>query len=279
MVVFDYIYLGTFNALIKLFNINTQIMSSSDTDAFEFTPIFITDLLPSFDINFGFILNYVFLLFFVFLFLNFFFANVLNSVYVNVSEKKLNSFDDLVIIILLLLSFYFVYIFYLLGLVFLIDYENLFVFFFVLLLGIIVHILLNLVFNMGYYLSSFIKGAGDNKSIIYNLLFDYVNILSFHLRVLVQLVRIIVIYGTYYQLVLLYNEFSYSYSYINNLSYSYESYSTMSYILIYIRVVFEIGHTLIIFFMQAVVFSFMVFWLFQFLFTLVFDVDLEVTKK
>ena len=72
MVVFDYIYTNTFKTLIKFFNIDTQVNSSGVDDAFEFTPIFVTDLLPSFDVNFGYILNYVYLLLFAFLFLSFF---------------------------------------------------------------------------------------------------------------------------------------------------------------------------------------------------------------
>jgi hypothetical protein len=174
------------------------------------------------------------------------------------SEKKVGSFEDLNIILLFLVSIFLTYIFYVLGLFFLDDYGNIFIFLLCMLIIFAVSNILGMVFNMGFYVVSFIKGSGKYTSILANLLFDYINLLAFHTRVLIQTIRIPVIYLTYFIFGMLYNELAHSYIYTDNIVYNYTSVTLYDYVILYIHIIIEVGHTLIIFGMQLIIFIFMV---------------------
>lgn len=189
------------------------------------------------------------------------------------SEKELNSLEDLIIGLSIICLFFMVNVF------------GLFCFFgdlafnpTVITLYVISVILfltpITLLFHFGFYFIINLKGAAANLSLLYELVLDYINVLSFFLRLNVQLVRIVII-GVIY---VMYNEviLSYSYTYAPTLSYNHGTGMVGSLLVgFYLRVTLELIHTAIIFLAQFGAFLIMVVWLFQYLFTVFFGDVME----
>ena len=126
-------------------------------------------------------------------------------------------------------------------------------------------------YNFGFYLIINIKGASASLSYFYELVQDNINLLSYFLRVCIQLVRVITITVTYFG----YNHLVMSYNFrITGASLSFSDLS-----LSLVRFVFELVHTIIIFIAQMLSLFMMVLWLFQFLFTVFIAKLPEVTYK
>jgi hypothetical protein len=180
------------------------------------------------------------------------------------SENEINSIDDLLVIFFIVVIFYASYILYFAGF-FTTTTLELILTLSIAYVGCLPFILLSgMLLNFRYYNVIFINGAGNSNSFLYDFVMDIINVLAFNIRVIVQLVRILILYSTYYLLALLYDELSYN-IFITSNYLTTQSFS--GYLTTYVRLVFEIGHVLIIFFMQTAAFIFMLFWLFQFLFT------------
>jgi hypothetical protein len=131
-----------------------------------------------------------------------------------------------------------------------------------------------MVYNFGFYFIISIRGGATTLSYIYELILDYVNLISFALRLCIQLVRVVVIGVTYY----MYNHLFFVYNYLVSPSTSsvFNGLFTLtSYLIMWARLIFEVGHTFVIFGIQLIAFNVMVLWLFQFLFTLFFAETLE----
>lgn len=194
------------------------------------------------------------------------------------SEKEVNALDDLLISVLLIFCFFFYnflgcFSFILPG-----SYSTGFVYFFVILGGILLSIPTTMLYNFGFYFIINIRGGATTLSYLYELVLDYVNLVSFALRLCIQLVRIIVIGVVYY----MYNHLFFVYQYLVTpvSSTALQTTFTLSSSLItWARLVFEVGHTFIIFGIQLIAFNVMILWLFQFLFTLFFNEQLEVSFR
>lgn len=67
-----------------------------------------------------------------------------------------------------------------------------------------------MVYNFGFYFIISIRGGATTLSYVYELILDYVNLISFALRLCIQLVRVVVIGVTYY----MYNHLFFVYNYL-----------------------------------------------------------------
>lgn len=194
----------------------------------------------------------------------------------SLSEKELNALDDLLVSVVIFLTFFFYNFvgcatfvlplvhnltFYSLGLALVIS---------------LVSIPTSMIYNFGFYFVVFIRGGASSLSFLYELILDYINIISFLLRLLIQLVRIIVIGVIYY----MYNHLFFVYQYVRTPTTYGSSYYLATLdgtVATWLRLVFEIGHTFIIFLIQFCAFTVMILWLFQFLFTLFFSQNMELS--
>lgn len=192
------------------------------------------------------------------------------------SEKEVNALDDLLVCLLLIFLFFFFNFFGCFSFLFNCSYSLGFVFLFTTLICMLVSIPFSMAYNFGFYFIISIRGGATTLSYTYELILDYVNFISFTLRLCIQLVRIIVIGVTYY----MYNHLFFVYNYLVTPSISYNHSSTFeltSYLIMWARLIFEVGHTFVIFGIQLTAFSVMILWLFQFLFTLFFSETLELS--
>jgi len=245
----------------------------NDFDIESLQPFYIFNIsnyIPS--IYLSFLVNLFYIISVIFLFL-FFFKKSFNSLFSGISEKELNAFDDLIVFSVFLVTIYFSYIFYLWGFIVFNSYLNIFFFNYLFFLIFLIVVLVGFFINLGYYFIAFIKGASGSLALLIEALFDILNILSFNIRGFVQLLRLIIVYTSYLMLLELYYEqisisSLFSFELFNNLSIS-------NFFFEFIHIFIEIAHTVILFFMQIVAFSFMVFWLFQFLITSMVSVFLE----
>jgi len=192
------------------------------------------------------------------------------------SEKEVNALDDLLVCLLLIFLFFFFNFFGCFSFLFNCSYSLGFVFLFTTLICMLVSIPFAMAYNFGFYFIISIRGGATTLSYTYELILDYVNFISFTLRLCIQLVRIIVIGVTYY----MYNHLFFVYNYLVTPTISYNtttSFELTNYLIMWARLVFEVGHTFVIFGIQLTAFSVMILWLFQFLFTLFFSETLELS--
>lgn len=130
---------------------------------------------------------------------------------------------------------------------------------------------INLIYNWGTYFPIYIKGQSIKKNIIIELMTDYIHILSFFLRINIQLIRLVIITCTFY----LYNEM-----YVEFIYPTLNSTPANSGILGYIyagaafalkliaNVLYEIGHLWIMVGMQSGAFMMIIFVITQFLYSI-----------
>lgn len=136
-------------------------------------------------------INYVFvmlLFFFVYTSIGYNFFNLFV-----LDDQNIGPNHDFIFFIL----FNFVFLCY--NLVFSVDILSVF-YFYVRFFNIIfiIFYLIVLLLCLGFYLILFIKGAGQSKRFLYTLLMDFIQLNSFFIRVTVQFIRIVMIYGTLY---------------------------------------------------------------------------------
>lgn len=67
----------------------------------------------------------------------------------------------------------------------------------------------NLIYNWGAYFPIYIKGQSIKKNILFELLTDYIHLLSFFLRINIQLIRLVIITCVFYMYNEMYIEFIY----------------------------------------------------------------------
>lgn len=186
----------------------------------------------------------------------------------------MNALDDLLIGVLLIFLFFFFNFLGCFAFVFSLTLNFAFSMLFLAVCFMLVSIPVTMLFNFGFYAIISIRGGATTLSYLYELILDYVNLVSFALRICIQLVRVVVIGVTYY----MYNHLFFVYQYLSlPLTGFIEVYSIeLSQIsLMWARLIFEVGHTFVIFGIQTIAFNVMILWLFQFLFTLFFSDQLE----
>jgi hypothetical protein len=129
-----------------------------------------------------------------------------------------------------------------------------------------------LLLEYGYYYLVYLRGSNKTLSFIYELILDYINIVSFFLRIGVQFMRILILLLTIHG----YNELFLEYNNIFDFNFNINLQTSLVLVLVtLLHFVFEYGHILIIFAIQYIAFNVMVFWLFQFLFTMFNSTKME----
>ena len=127
------------------------------------------------------------------------------------NEKELNSLDDLIYIILIF-GTVFAYNFGFYGMMFFFNFSNLYLYFFIYNLQLIlICIPFSVLIDYGFYFIIYIRGCSNSLLISYEIFLDYINILGYCLRVLIQVIRLIVILVTFYTFNELYIEYYYYY--------------------------------------------------------------------
>lgn len=235
------------------------------------------------------------LIFLAVLFMSFYFSyfssatseeNVVDTDYLAASatveaEKEISSFDDMILA--------FVVLFYIFGWYFYIHCwsilsmmpELVLVFYlFPALYYIIVGIPTFLIYDFGIYFLAYLRGVGATSIFIYELMFDYIAVIIFYTRILVQGVRLVLMISTYASMhdVVLYFSFGQKmflgaetfWEELNGVSITLDS---MSYFFLFtlpgrfIYWIYEILHTFFVVTVQFAAFFAIVFWLFLFLYT------------
>lgn len=235
---------------------------------------------------FSYIYTYIFTLFFFtllnyFMFLYkpmFFNVNIFMVSMLTELEKELNSIDDVIYIFLIFMSLFFFNFFCSPVLISTIHYN---IIIFCVLLNvqlILLTVPFSLLIDYGFYFIIFIRGGTTSSIVLYECILDYVNIIAYYLRIIIQVVRVVVIITTFYTFSELYLEYYY---YFYNIFFSYQGFSSFSSNILWYLMFFsthwvlEFIHLIFIFLLQTVAFNVMVLWLFQFLFTLFFIELLE----
>lgn len=78
-----------------------------------------------------------------------------------------------------------------------------------LLLYLVALVPINLIYNWGTYFPIYIKGQSNKKNIFIELMTDYIHLLSFFLRINIQLIRLVIITCVFYMYNEMYIEFIY----------------------------------------------------------------------
>jgi hypothetical protein len=237
----------------------------------------------------------LFLVFLATLFISFYFSyfssatneeSVVDTDYLAASatveaEKEISSFDDMILA--------FVVLFYIFGWYFYIHCwsilsmmpELVLVFYlFPGLYYIIIGIPTFLIYDFGIYFLAYLRGVGATSLFIYELMFDYIAVIIFYTRILVQGVRLVLMISTYASMhdVVLFFSFGQKmflgaetfWEEFNNVSITLDS---MSYFFLFtvpgkfIYWIYEILHTFFVVTVQFAAFFAIVFWLFLFLYT------------
>lgn len=197
------------------------------------------------------------------------------------SEKELGSIDDI-----LMPSIVIIYTF---GWYFYLYCWNLFscapelalaFFFFPLLYYTILNTPTFLLYDFGILFTCYLKGIAPSPNLLFELMFDYVSVISYYVRILTQAVRLALMFSAYAGMhdFILYMDYSHRYltgneSIWEEISNVNASVSSFTYFLlgtlpgIILNWMYEVFHTFFVVTGQIVAYFGMIFWLFLFLFT------------
>lgn len=126
------------------------------------------------------------------------------------SEKEVNALDDLLVGVMFIFLFFFYNFLGCFSFFFSCSYSLGFSTLFLMLCFMLISIPVTMVYNFGFYFIISIRGGATTLSYLYELILDYVNLISFALRLCIQLVRVVVIGVTYY----MYNHLFFVYNYL-----------------------------------------------------------------
>lgn len=236
------------------------------------------------------------LFFFVLIFLNFYFSyfsnyskdeNIIDADYLAAnlsveSEKEISSFDDMILgLVVLLYIFGWYFYIHCWSILSLMPELTLIFCLFPGLYFIIIGIPTFLIYDFGIYFLIYLKGVGSFPVMFIELVFDYIAVIIFYTRILVQGVRLVLMiftYGSMHDLILLFTfnqkMFLGSESIwedLNNVSITLDSFSYFFLFSLpgkFIYWIYEILHTFFVVTAQFVAFFAIVFWLFLFLYTM-----------
>ena len=125
---------------------------------------------------------------------------------------------------------------------------------------------LMLLINYKAFFMAYIRGNVGLKPLLMELVLDYINLIASFLRFNIQLIRILIITAIFFLYNELFEEFIYP-NYSGELSLDINVTNLM---LIFVNILYEVGHFWIIFGMQSSAILFILTMLFQFLYTQVF---------
>jgi len=197
------------------------------------------------------------------------------------SEKELGSIDDILMpSIILLYTFGWYFYLYCWNLFCCVPELVLVFFFFPLLYYTIGNTPTFLLYDFGILFACYLRGVAPSPSLCFELLYDYINVISFYVRVLTQGVRLALMFSAYAGMhdFILFSDYSHRYltgnesiwEEVNNINASVSSFTYFflsvlpGYILNWL---YEIFHTFFVVTGQLVAYLGMIFWLFLFLFT------------
>ena len=197
------------------------------------------------------------------------------------SEKELGSIDDLLIIFIMFLSIFGWYFYsYCYALICSMPETALFFFIIPLFSYVIIMTPLLLLLDFGIVFIAYVKGVTPTSNLAAELIFDYVSIIAYFVRVFIQCVRLALMFGTYcsmHDFILYANHpisfFSggesiwedFSNTSNTKTSFTYFIFSTLP--LHLANWGYELIHTLFVLTSQTISYVGMIFWLFLFLFT------------
>jgi len=250
----------------------------------------------SFDSNIILFFEFLFIIFCSSLFIVFYFSfftnpykeeNFIDIDYLSCSgsleaEKEISSFDDMILI--------FIVLFYIFGWYFYIHCwsmlslmpELALVFYlFPGLYFIIIGIPTFLIWDFGIFFLVYLRGVGSSTLLFVELVYDYLSVIIFYTRILVQGVRLVLMLGTYAGMhdVVLFFSFSqkmflgseFFWENLNSMSLTLDTFSYFFFFSlpgIFLHWIYEIGHTFFVVTIQFAAFFAIVFWLFLFLYTM-----------
>jgi len=217
-------------------------------------------------------------------------SNFLSSSILVESEKEIASLDDLILSSIILIYifgwFFHIHVWNVLN-----STPELLLLFYLLpfLAFLIFGVPSFLLIDFGIYCTMYIRGCGSYNSLIAELMYDYINVGSFYVRLCVQWVRLLLMYLTF---IVMHDTIVFC-NFENNLfigtldsiweelsnifvSCSFFSYLAFTQVLpVLIRLLFELAHTLFVFTAQFLAFFAIVFWFFSFLYTFFVYIKIE----
>ncbi len=149
----------------------------------------------------------------------------------------------------------------------------------VILLSLILAISVYLINNYGFFFIIYLKGSTSKNSINMELVTDLINLVSYFSRIFLQLVRLVIILGTFF----LYNEVYLEYIY-PTLNYTiYTPSSILDVVVVSLQIqlkiilhfLYELVHFFVLFLTQSTAFNMVILILLQFLYTSFTDTNLE----
>jgi len=198
------------------------------------------------------------------------------------AEEEIGSMDDMLLTSVILL-YIFLWFFWIYSWSYISITPRLFmsIYLFPFIYFIIFFIPFSLLYDYGSYFLTYLNGVGKSSVLMLELLFDYIAVSIFYLRLMVQNVRLVFMLFTYselHEMIVFYsiedNLFLGNEDHINSSDKSKTNVNNSSYYLIFnlplllVRWLYELFHTFFMVIFQFIAFFAMIFWLFLFLYTM-----------
>lgn len=198
------------------------------------------------------------------------------------AEEEIGSIDDMllasVILLYIFLWFFWIYSWSSVGIT---PKLTMSVYLFPFIYYIIIFIPFSLLYDYGLYFLTYLNGVGKSSTLIVELMFDYIAVSIFYLRLIVQNVRLAFMLFTFielHELVIFYNLdknlFPMNESFVDSWDNVKTYQNPSNYYLLYtvptllLKWLYELFHTFFMVIFQFVAFFAMIFWLFLFLYTM-----------
>ncbi len=159
----------------------------------------------------------------------------------------------------------------------------------ILFVSVIVILPISIIYDYRAFFISFIRGSSTNSSFLFELVLDYLHLVSFFLRINIQLIRILILtvfFAMYNELYIEYIYDLYNSNYTNPTNFSeFTVYYFIKLFSTFFYMMYEISHFWLLFFIQSTAFSLILVILIQFLYIvyLIYKVEeyfrLKINKK
>jgi hypothetical protein len=197
------------------------------------------------------------------------------------SEKEIGSIDDMLMpSVVLLYTFGWYFYLYCWNIISCLPEVILAFFFFPLLYYTIFNTPTFLLYDFGILFTAYLKGVAPSPTLVFELMYDYIAVIAFYVRVLTQGVRLILMFFTYALMhdFVLYIDYSHRFltgneSLWEDISNINASLSSVTYFFLgvlpghILNWMYEVFHTFFVVTGQIIAYFAMIFWLFLFLFT------------
>lgn len=140
----------------------------------------------------------------------------------------------------------------------------------ILFVSVIVILPISIIYDYRAFFISFIRGSSTNSSFLFELVLDYLHLVSFFLRINIQLIRILILtvfFAMYNELYIEYIYDLYNSNYTNPTNFSeFTVYYFIKLFSTFFYMMYEISHFWLLFFIQSTAFSLILVILIQFLY-------------